>query len=40
MERIGRPSKDDMLDFILREAPDDREDDVAAASTIDLSPPV
>ena len=36
MERIGRPSKDDMLDFIQRKAPDDCRDDVAVALTIDL----
>ena len=37
---FGQPRQDDLLDFILREVPDDRRDELAAALTIDLSPPV
>ena len=36
---FGQPRQDDLLEFILREVPDDRRDDLAAALTIDLSPP-
>ena len=36
---FGQPRQDDLLEFILREVPDDERDDLAAALTIDLSPP-
>ena len=36
---FGQPRQDDLLEFILREVPDDRRDNLAAALTIDLSPP-
>lgn len=36
---FGQPRQDDLLDFLLREVPDDRRDALAAALTIDLSPP-
>ena len=36
---FGQPRQDDLLEFILREVPDDRREDLAAALTIDLSPP-
>ena len=36
---FGQPRQDDLLEFILREVPDDRRDDLATALTIDLSPP-
>ena len=36
---FGQPRQDDLLEFILREVPDDRTEDVAAELTIDLSPP-
>ena len=36
---FGQPRQDDLLDFILREVPEDRRADLAAALTIDLSPP-
>ena len=36
---FGQPRQDDLLDFILREVPEDHRDVVAAALTIDLSPP-
>ena len=36
---FGQPRQDDLLDFLLREVPDERRDGVAAALTIDLSPP-
>ncbi len=36
---FGQPRQDDLLEFILREVPDDRRYDLAAALTIDLSPP-
>ncbi len=36
---FGQPRQDDLLEFILREVPDDRRDELAAALTIDLSPP-
>ena len=36
---FGQPRQDDLLEFILREVPDERRDDLAAALTIDLSPP-
>ena len=35
---FGQPRQDDLLEFILREVPDDRRDDLAAALIIDLSP--
>ncbi len=37
---FGQPRQDDLLEFILREIPDDHRDGLAAALTIDLSPPV
>ena len=37
---FGQPRQDDLLEFILREIPDDHRDGFAAALTIDLSPPV
>lgn len=36
---FGQPRQDDLLEFILREVPEDRREDLAAALTIDLSPP-
>ena len=36
---FGQPRQDDLLEFILREVPDDRRDDLATVLTIDLSPP-
>ena len=36
---FGQPRQDDLLEFILREVPEDRRQDLAAALTIDLSPP-
>ena len=36
---FGQPRQDDLLDFLLREVPDEHRDGVAAALTIDLSPP-
>ncbi len=36
---FGQPRQDDLLEFILREVPDDRRDELARAMTIDLSPP-
>ena len=36
---FGQPRQDDLLEFMLREIPDDRRPAVAAALTIDLSPP-
>ena len=36
---FGQPRQDDLVDFILREVPDDRRGDIAAAMAIDLSPP-
>ncbi len=36
---FGQPRQDDLLEFILREVPEDRRDALAAALTIDLSPP-
>ena len=36
---FGQPRQDDLLEFILREVPDERKEDLAAALTIDLSPP-
>ena len=36
---FGQPRQDDLLEFILREVADDRRDELAAALTIDLSPP-
>ena len=37
---FGQPRQDDLLEFILREIPDDHRNGFAAALTIDLSPPV
>ena len=37
---FGQPRQDDLVEFILREVPDDRRNELAAALTIDLSPPV
>ena len=36
---FGQPRQDDLLEFILREVPEERRDVVTAALTIDLSPP-
>ena len=36
---FGQPRQDDLLEFILREVPEDQRNDLAAALTIDLSPP-
>ena len=36
---FGQPRQDDLLEFILREVPEDRRQDLAAALIIDLSPP-
>ena len=36
---FGQPRQDDLLEFILRQVPEDRRQDLAAALTIDLSPP-
>ena len=36
---FGQPRQDDLMEFILREVPEDRRDALAAALTIDLSPP-
>ena len=36
---FGQPRQDDLLEFILREVPDSRMDELVAAVTIDLSPP-
>ena len=36
---FGQPRQDDLLEFILREVPEDRRQDLAAALTIDLRPP-
>ena len=36
---FGQPRQDDLLKFVLREVPEDRRDPLAAALTIDLSPP-
>ena len=36
---FGQPRQDDLLEFILREVPENRRDALAAALTIDLSPP-
>ena len=35
---VGQPRQDDLLEFVLREVPDDQRDDLPAAVTIDLSP--
>ncbi len=37
---FGQPRQDDLVKFILREVPDDRRNELAAALTINLSPPV
>ncbi len=37
---FGQPRQDDLLEFILREVPDDCRDGFAAELTIDLSPPM
>ena len=36
---FGQPRQDDLLEFILREVPEGRREDLAAALTIDLGPP-
>ena len=36
---FGQPRQDDLLEFILSEVPEGRREDLAAALTIDLSPP-
>lgn len=36
---FGQPRQDDLLEFIVREIPENRREAVAAAVTIDLSPP-
>ena len=36
---FGQPRQDDLVEFILREVPDERRSELAAALTIDLSPP-
>ena len=36
---FGQPRQDDLLEFILREVPENRREDLAAALTIDLTPP-
>ena len=36
---FGQPRQDDLMEFILREVPEDCRDALAAALTIDLSPP-
>ena len=36
---FGQPRQDDLLEFILREVPEDRRDSLAEALTVDLSPP-
>ena len=36
---FGQPRQDDLLEFILREVPEDRRESLAEALTIDLSPP-
>ena len=36
---FGQPRQDDLLEFILREVPENRREDLAAVLTIDLSPP-
>ena len=37
---FGQPRQDDLLEFILREVPDERTESIASALTVDLSPPV
>ena len=37
---FGQPRQDDLMEFILREVPDERTESLAAALTVDLSPPV
>lgn len=36
---FGQPRQDDLLDFILREVPNERVESLATALTVDLSPP-
>ena len=36
---FGQPRQDDLLEFILRNVPDERQDDLVKALTIDLRPP-
>ena len=36
---FGQPRQDDLLDFILKEVPEDQRSDLAAAMIVDLSPP-
>ena len=35
---VGQPRQDELLEFVLRDVPDDQRDDLPAAVTIDLSP--
>ena len=37
---FGQPRQDDLLEFILREIPDERTDSLTSALTVDLSPPL
>ena len=37
---FGQPRQDDLMEFILREVPDERTESLASALTVDLSPPV
>ena len=37
---FGQPRQDDLMEFILREVPDERTESLASAVTVDLSPPV
>ena len=37
---FGQPRQDDLMEFILREVPNDRRDSLASALTVDLSPPM
>ena len=36
---FGQPRQEDFLEFILRQVPEERREEVAAALTVDLSPP-
>ena len=36
---FGQPRQEDFLEFILRQVPEERREKVAAALTVDLSPP-
>ena len=37
---FGQMRQDDLLEFILREVPDERRESLASALTVDLSPPI